>query len=449
MKVKIFSLIDFVMLLCVMLLAALGIVFIYSSAINQHGILVTNEYIKQIIWTSLGIVLLFFAAIFDYRSYERYIVYIFGFLIFLLVITRLFGKTVNGAKSWIGIGDFGIQPAEFGKVIYILFLGWYFHKSESFDDRKRFFIGLAIMLFTMGLILIQPDLGTSSVYIPIFFFMCFAAGISLHYIIWTLSFGMLTIFVAILPVWQDQIASHTYAILSVLTNFRLRALFTAGLGAITVIGFLGKLFFKHNRYYYWITYVSSILFLAMVCSLGVTKVLKPYQIQRLIIFLDPYTDRQGAGWNIIQSKTAIGAGGLFGKGFLHGTQSHLRFLPEQSTDFIFSILSEEAGFLGGLGVFVLYFVLMFRMILIIRRTTNHFGYYVACGILGMFFFHFAVNIGMVMGIMPITGIPLLFISYGGSSMWTAMFCVGLMMSINYRHFAFMNQESVWGGVTTP
>ena len=121
MKIKIFSLIDWIMLLCVLSLAALGIVFIYSSAINQQGVLVTNEYVKQIIWTSLGIVLLFFAAVCDYRNYERYIVYIFGFLIFLLVITRLFGKTVNGAKSWIGIGDFGIQPAEFGKVVYILF----------------------------------------------------------------------------------------------------------------------------------------------------------------------------------------------------------------------------------------------------------------------------------------------------------------------------------------
>ncbi|MBR5964910.1 MAG: rod shape-determining protein RodA [Treponema sp.] len=440
MKIKFFQLIDWITLLCVLFLTVTGIFFIYSSAINQQGQLVTKEYAKQIIWVCLGIVMLLAAAIYDYRNFERYISIIFGVFIILLILTRLFGKTVNGAKSWLGIGEFGIQPGEFGKVIYILFLGWYFHKTEELAEAKRFFYAMGIMAFTMGLILIQPDLGTASVYIPIFFFMCFAAGVPLRYILGILTFGLLTIFIAILPVWQDQIAGHTYAILSILTVKKIRVLFTLGFGAITLVGLLGMIFFRHNKYYYWITYASAIIFGALVCSLAVTKVLKPYQIQRLIIFLDPYTDKQGSGWNIIQSKTAIGAGGFFGKGFLRGTQSHLRFLPEQSTDFIFSILSEEAGFLGGFTVFFLYFILMGRMILIIRRTTNHYGYYVASGILGLFFFHFMVNVGMVMGVMPITGIPLLFLSYGGSSMLTAMVCVGIMMSVNYRHFAFMHQE---------
>lgn len=440
MKIRILNLIDWIMLLCVLLLTATGISFIYSSAINQQGVLVTNEYFKQIIWVCMGLFLMIAAAVYDYRGFERFIHIAFAALVFILILTRIFGKTINGAKSWIGIGDFGIQPSEFGKVVYILFLGWYFHQTEDWDERRRYFTALGIMLLTMGLILIQPDLGTASVYVPIFFFMCFAAGIPVRYIAWCLSFGILTVFLAILPVWQDQIARHTYAILSILTVKKVRLLFTAGFGAITLIGLLGKLFYKHNKYYYWITYAAAILFCALFFSQAVTKVLKPYQIQRLIIFLDPYTDRQGSGWNIIQSKTAIGAGGLLGTGYLRGTQSHLRFLPEQSTDFIFSILSEEAGFLGGLAVFMLYFIIMLRMILIIRRTTNHYGYYISSGILGMFFFHFMVNVGMVMGIMPITGIPLLFLSYGGSSMLTAMVCVGIMMSINYRHFAFMNQN---------
>ena len=440
MKIKFFQLIDWTMLLCVLFLSATGIFFIYSSAVNQQGVLVTKEYSKQIVWVCLGLVLLIAAAIYDYRNFERYISVVFGVLIILLILTRIFGKTINGSKSWLGIGDFGIQPAEFGKIVYILFLAWYFHKTEETSQRKRFFGALGITFFTMLLILIQPDLGTASVYIPIFFFMCFAAGIPLRYILGCLAFGSLTVLLAILPVWQDQIAGHTYALLSILTVKKIRVLFTVGFGAIALVGLLGMIFFRHNKYYYWITFASAIIFGALVCSLGVTKVLKPYQIQRLIIFLDPYTDKQGAGWNIIQSKTAIGAGGFFGKGFLRGTQSHLRFLPEQSTDFIFSILSEEAGFLGGFTVFFLYFILMGRMILIIRRVTNHYGYYAASGILGLFFFHFMVNVGMVMGVMPITGIPLLFLSYGGSSMWTAMVCVGIMMSINYRHFAFMHQD---------
>ena len=152
--------------------------------------------------------------------------------------------------------------------------------------------------------------------------------------------------------------------------------------------------------------------------------------------MDPSVDPLGSGWNIIQSKIAIGAGGAFGRSFLHGTQSHYRFLPQQSTDFIFSILSEEMGFAGGAVVFVLYMIIMWRTIVIIKNTSNKFGMYIASGILGIFVIHFFINVGMVMGIMPITGIPLLFLSYGGSSLLTAMSCIGLLMSINSRKFDF-------------
>ena len=148
--------------------------------------------------------------------------------------------------------------------------------------------------------------------------------------------------------------------------------------------------------------------------------------------MDPNIDPRGAGWNIIQSKVAIGSGGIFGRGFLNGTQSHYRFLPQQSTDFIFSILSEETGFIGGLIVFGLYLFLLIKMLLLIKRNSNHYGTYIASGIFAMFAFHFFINVGMVMGIMPITGIPLQFLSYGGSSLLTAMICIGLVMNVNYR-----------------
>ena len=176
--------------------------------------------------------------------------------------------------------------------------------------------------------------------------------------------------------------------------------------------------------------------ISLFASVAAGKVLADYQVKRLIIFLDPQSDPLGAGWNIIQSKVAIGSGNLFGQGFLQGTQSHYRFLPEQSTDFIFSILSEEWGFAGGLVVFGLYFVILFRCIMIMRNTTNTYGYYITTGIFTMFLFHFLINVGMVMGIMPITGIPLCFLSYGGSSLWTAMTCVGLLLSINARKLDF-------------
>ena len=176
--------------------------------------------------------------------------------------------------------------------------------------------------------------------------------------------------------------------------------------------------------------------MALILSIPATKVLKDYQKDRLIIFLDPDIDPLGAGWNIIQSKRAIGSGSLFGQGFLQGKLSHLRYLPQQSTDFIFSIISEEWGFLGGFVVFAMYIIIMFRIVFIIKNTTNVYGYYIATGIMFMFFFHFIVNVGMAMGIMPITGIPLLFLSYGGSHLWTSMVAIGILMSINYRRLDF-------------
>jgi rod shape determining protein RodA len=164
------------------------------------------------------------------------------------------------------------------------------------------------------------------------------------------------------------------------------------------------------------------------------KVLAEYQMMRLIVFLDPNIDPRGAGWNIIQSITAIGSGGLEGRGYLQGTQSHYRFLPQQSTDFIFSIFSEEWGFIGGILVFALFLITTLRMVRIMKLTPDHFGIYIIAGLSGIYIFHFLINVGMTMGIMPITGIPLLFMSYGGSALVSAMAGIGLVQSIYVRRF---------------
>ena len=284
----------------------------------------------------------------------------------------------------------------------------------------------------MGLILLQPDLGTSSVYLPIYFIMCFIAGVPIRYIGYVFLFGVFTIFFAILPVWNAEIAVTPLAVISILTNMRLRMLLIFAFMVITLLGYVIRRYLHGPRYIHWIIYFTSIIGLALIFSLILGKVLKDYQIKRLIIFMNPNKDPLGAGWNIIQSKVAIGAGGVIGQGYLMGTQSHYRFLPQQSTDFIFSILSEEFGFLGGILVFSLYFVILLKILYIIRKCVNRYGSYICAGIFGMFTFHFFINVGMVMGIMPITGIPLLLLSYGGSSLLTAMTCIGLVMNVNYR-----------------
>lgn len=438
MKEKIFETFDFVILFCVIVLVSTGIVFIYSSGINSDGVLVTNEHIKQIVWAGIGLVCLIIVALIDYRRLERISPWLYAGLLLLLVYTRIFGRYVNGAKSWIGIGEFGVQPSEFGKIVFILFLARYLDMSANDNQLKRLVVASLIFAVPTVLILSQPDLGTATVYIPIFLFMCFIAGIPLTYLMFIIGAGFSTILFTVLPVWNEYIAHNSVSLITALSDFKLKMILIFAASAICAIAIIVRRYFHGKRYYFWIAYVFAIILLGLICSSGAGKVLKDYQIRRLIVFMDPSVDPLGSGWNIIQSKIAIGSGGPFGRSFLHGIQSHYRFLPQQSTDFIFSIFSEEMGFIGGAVVFILYMIIMLRILAIIKNCSNKFGTYIASGILGMFVIHFFINVGMVMGIMPITGIPLLFLSYGGSSLLTAMICIGLLMSISSRKFNFIS-----------
>ena len=362
-------------------------------------------------------------------------VVVYLFILVALIYTILFGKYVKGARSWIGIGNLGIQPSEPCKIIYILFLARYLDRSPHEKPLKRFIYALIIMLLPMGLILLQPDLGTATVYLPIFIFMCFMANVPVRYLGLVLGIGMTTIIFTVLPIWESAIIKSNVPIVRILTDNKLKLFVIMATGLITAIGVLGQTLFK-QKYFYWIAYVFAILFISLILSIPAGKVLRPYQIQRLIVFLDPQSDPLGAGWNIIQSKIAIGSGNLWGRGFLQGTQSHYHFLPEQSTDFIFSILAEETGFVGGMLVFSAFLLILLRIIRIIQVTSNVYGNLIAAGILGMYFYHFIINVGMVMGIMPITGIPLPFLSYGGSALLTNMLAAGLLMSIKSRKLDF-------------
>lgn len=435
MKLRFFSAIDYILLLCVLFLCVMGISFIYSSGINAEGVLVSSEYIRQIIWFAIGIVIMTVVALIDYRRLEKYSHYLFIAMAVILVYTIIFGRYVNGARSWIGIGNLGIQPSEFMKIIFILYLARYLDNSINDSPWKRFCLSLGIMCIPVALILLQPDLGTASVFIPIFLFMCFMADVPIRYLVAVLLTGVLAIVFAVLPIWETQILKQSVPFIRIFTETRLTLLILTASLVIFTIGVLGNIFLK-KRYYYWITYFSAIFSLALIAAWALGKVLQPYQIARLIVFLDPSSDPQGAGWNIIQSKTAIGAGRFFGRGYMQGSQSHLRFLPQQSTDFIFSIYSEEMGFVGGIILFSAFFVILMRIVYIIRHTGNAYSCYIASGILAMFFFHFIVNIGMVMGIMPITGIPLPFLSYGGSALLSNMVAIGILMSINSRRMNF-------------
>ncbi|MDR0719493.1 MAG: rod shape-determining protein RodA [Treponema sp.] len=434
MKIRDFLEIDFFLLFASIALTVFGILFIYSSGVTSTGVLVSNEYIRQIIWGIAGFVIALVLSQVNYGRIRGLSVYLYLGNLALILYTIFFGREVNGARSWVGIGSFGIQPSEFAKITTILLLARYLADSDrSGNSFLRFAISCLIVFVPMGLILMQPDFGTSLVFIPILLVMTFIAGIALRYIIFMIALIGITGILMVLPLWQSFILRENIPFLNFLSNARFTAITALGLTVIAFIALYGYIKYK-KKYFYWILYSAAIAVLSLGASFLSHKVLKEYQIKRLIVFLDPEVDPRGAGWNIIQSVIAIGSGGLSGKGYLQGTQSHYRFLPQQSTDFIFSIFTEEAGFLGGLVVFALFLIMVLRLIKIIKITNDPFGAYISAGLAGMFVFHFLINVGMTMGIMPITGIPLLFMSYGGSAIISAMTGIGLAMSVHVRRF---------------
>jgi len=434
MKNKIFSMFDYVLILLAYAVIITGIFFIYSSGFNDKTPNGNLQFLKQIIWSIIGLVFMIFFTLYDYRKLENISMWLFLGAMFLLLLVLIphIGKDSHNARSWLGIGVVGFQPAEVSKIFYILFLAKVLNDSQNEAPMLRFVKAIGIMAAPFLLILIQPDLGTASVYIPVFFMMCFFAGIPVTYLLYILAFGMLTIIFTILPEMNKVIFDNKLTLVVLLTNLQFRLILIGTSGIIALLGFILRKYFHAPRYINWVTAIFSIICFALILSLPAEKVLSSNQKKRLFIFLNPEKDRDRVGYQIIQSKITIGGGNIFGKGFMNGSQTHLEFLPEQSTDFIFSIFSEEAGFLGGITIFAIYFVILVKMLFIVRKCPNRYGLYVSSGIFAMFFFHFIVNVGMVMGVGPVTGIPLMLMSYGGSSLLTSLISLGLMQSIKAR-----------------
>ncbi|MBN2535343.1 MAG: rod shape-determining protein RodA [Spirochaetales bacterium] len=422
-----------IFILCAMLmLMVIGVLFIYSSGVSSTGISYSDEYKKQIVWIVTGIILMVLIISIRVSQLKAFSLYIYVFFILLLILTKIFGKVVNGARSWIGFPDIGIQPSEFAKIATILFLAFYYdYIGKKIVKLKYFLLGFIIILFPVSLILIQPDLGTAIVYFPIFIIMTLIAGAQVRHLLFLFLTGVILIILVVLPYIESQIIREEYPVFSILKNIQVILILLAFLLLILGIAAYGFFAFK-KRVFFWIMYGMSILTFAILGSIVLGSFIKDYQIKRIITFLNPYIDRRDAGWNIIQSITAIGSGGLFGKGFLMGTQSHYQYLPQQSTDFIFSIIAEEWGFFGGILVVILFMIILLRGISVISNTNDRYAVFVGLGIITMIFFHAVINIGMAMGIMPITGIPLFFLSYGGSSLWTALIGIGILLNISFK-----------------
>ncbi len=428
---------DYILMSACILLIVLGILFIYSSGINADGELTSNEYLRQIVWAFLGSGFMLAISLVRYDYFRDFSPIIYGVMLAAVLFTLVFGEVVNGARSWLKIGTMAIQPSEFMKIALILMLAYYMDRAglREMSGFKGLTLSILIMLPPMFMVLMQPDLGTAMVYFPIALFMLYAAGAKSLHLLFIVGMVLLAVIFAVLPEWEKNIYPGTLDFFIIFNDVRYFAVVVVALSLCFGLSLVGYLIYKRG-YLFVICYIFLMLIIGFLLAKGARWFLKDYQMMRLIVFLDPYIDPRGAGWNIIQSMTAVGAGGFSGMGFLQGTQSHYQYLPQQSTDFLFSILSEEWGFLGGFLVTILYSVIIVRGIIIATQAKDKFGSYVAIGVVAMLFFHYIVNVGMTIGIMPITGIPLLFLSYGGSSLWTAMIAMGLLMSVSHHRYKY-------------
>lgn len=392
---------DFGLFLPSLILFGFGLAAIYSSTINN--ILAHENFQKQVIWGVIAISLFFITYSLPTTLFKSIAIPTYLISLSLLIAVLIIGKHVSGSKSWIMIGSTGFQPSELAKIGTILAIAAYLSRSNSnIDSFKDILFTLAIGITPVLLILLEPDLGTAIVFIGIILMMFFWKGIS--------SFSL---FVVLSP-----------SVVAIAAIFGLPYFILA---LLLVIVFL--FIFKRNLFF------SASIF-AFNLSSGffadyIFRALSPHQQKRIQSFLDPMADPLGSGYNTIQAKVAIGSGGLTGKGFLAGNQTQLQFIPEQWTDFAYCVIGEEFGFIGSIIVLLIFLYLFLRILKLTQNTKDEFLSLVSIGILSVFLVHFIINLGMVVGILPVIGIPLPFISYGGSSLLLNMFMLGILANF-YR-----------------
>jgi rod shape determining protein RodA len=447
-----------------LVMVILGWINIYAAVFDeQHESILdlSQRYGKQLIWIIAAIVLAITIFLIDTKFYSFFAYIIYAIAILLLIGVLTLGEEIHGARSWFRIGSFHLQPAEFAKIATSLALAKYLSsynlKINSFLATARI---LVIILLPALLIAIQPDLGSALVFFT-FILVAYREGFSdailvLGVILAVLFFLALLLDKFIIFMIILGLALIIYWILS----RNLRSTFIAGILVAVPAGILYLLsrmdLITMNRYYiillavavalpFYLTYAYRKrirnIYLILLLAVGSSaftfsvdyvfhSVLKEHQQHRVNIMLGLESDPLGLGYNVNQSKIAIGSGGFTGKGFLQGTQTKFDFVPEQSTDFIFCTVGEEWGFVGTALVIGLFIFLLIRLIKIAERQRSDFSRIYGYGVVSVLFFHFAVNIGMTIGLLPVIGIPLPFFSYGGSSLWAFTILLFILLRLD-------------------
>ncbi len=452
---------DWVTLIIYILLVSAGVVSIYAASydFDNASFFDFDEFAgKQILWAGLSLILGSVILLIDYRIYKTYAFPIYVAVLLLLLITIFIAPDVKGSHSWIVMGPVSLQPAEFGKFATALALAKLFDSYNFSLNAKisNYFRALIIIFLPIILILLQNETGSSLVYISLIFVL-YREGMSwlvLFSILCAISFfvvavkltepmiiglpmGEFTVFILIMLIYVAMLLFYCKDIFIarnviygyvgsgvVVTVLALCGVPVNGLAYFLCIIAAGLIYtaiamFRHRIGRFVVTIgfcLVSVLFLFSV-NYAYNSILQPHQQQRIKVALGIEENLQGAGYNVNQSKIAIGSGGVTGKGFLNGTQTKLKYVPEQHTDFIFCTIGEEEGFIGASAVLIIYLALILRLIHIAERQRTPFERVYAYCVVSILIFHLCINVGMVIGLCPVIGIPLPFFSYGGSSLW--------------------------------
>jgi rod shape determining protein RodA len=400
---------DWMFITLTLALMSVGVALVYSATIAEDTSVVELFWFKQIVYFIFGSVFaaaLVFVRI-DWLKRAAIPCYVLA-LVLLVVVLFFAGDVVKGAGRWIDFGIFKLQPSEFAKIAYLLTFSYWLSKHPvSLYKMKTFVVPFFLFIVPFALVLKQPDLSTALVFIAVTMVGFFFAGLTLT-----------DMFLIVSPVFS-VLFSHSQALVfeilwGLLICVVVFALFRRKLPKVlTAIILMANIFAGYASTMAW-------------------NMLEPHQQKRVNTFLDPMSDPLGDGYQVLQSLTAIGSGGLIGKGFGNGSQTNLAFLPEEHTDFIFSVLGEQFGFLGCAFVLVLYALFLWRATSISRQSSDPFVTLMVMGASTIFLFHIIVNIAMTIGLMPVTGLPLPFLSYGGSFALTCMVLVGFLLCLRYQ-----------------
>ena len=390
---------DWVVIAIYLVLVFFGWLNIYAAVYDgEHSSIFdfSCRYGKQIIWIGAALLIALFVIILDPKFFTQTSYVIYAIFLAMLVAVLVIGSETKGAKSWFGVGDFGIQPSEFAKAATALALAKLLSSIDAdFKQLKTKVWALAIIAIPMMLVLLQNDTGSALVFMS-FVFVLFREGLSSYVLI----FGALCILLFVLALLIDKyiLIGSLFAVCMLLWYIIKR---------------------KSHKTKIWLFLGCFLLASAFVFAVDIVfeKGLEQHQKDRIEVLLGKKEDLKGVGYNVNQSKIAIGSGGFLGKGFLNGTQTKYNFVPEQDTDFIFCTIGEEWGFLGSAFTVFLYLTLCIRLVKMAERQRSKFARIYGYSVASIIFFHFFVNIGMTIGLLPVIGIPLPFLSYGGSSLW--------------------------------